>query len=243
MRAVILAGGRRKVFEMPAAEKFINQTSPVLVARTLTLSRFVDEAVIVTSNPIEDVEKDTRIIEISDEAPVGETVKRGLENYEGNSKYALFATADIPLITKKSIDDFIEKAQLLRADIVYPIIPENSVKSRFSGTSRTYITLADGKFTGGNVFLVNRFVVDGLIETVNYIFDLRKSPIKLVKILGFMFLVKLLLRRLTIAEVESKCSAILELNCKALVTEHAELGVDVDKESDLELVVNELSIT
>ena len=49
-------------------------------------------------------------------------------------------------------------------------------------------------------------------------------------------LLKLVMRRLTIAEVEKKMSKILGIACKAVLTAYPEIGADVDKESDYNLI-------
>lgn len=67
------------------------------------------------------------------------------------------------------------------------------------------------------------------------IFARRKSPLKLCNWLGWGFLIKLLCHRLTVADAETRTSALLEMRCKAIITRHACIGMDIDKPSDLEL--------
>ena len=67
------------------------------------------------------------------------------------------------------------------------------------------------------------------------IFARRKSPLKLCNWLGWSFIIKLLLHRLTVAEAETRTSELMEMRCKAIITRHAGVGMDIDKPSDLEL--------
>ena len=72
----------------------------------------------------------------------------------------------------------------------------------------------------------------GLIEEA---YEARKSPFKLAKMLGPKFIFKFLLRRLTIEELEERISSLIKAKGKAVVTSYPEIGMDVDKNSDLEL--------
>ena len=72
-------------------------------------------------------------------------------------------------------------------------------------------------------------------QVAREIFARRKSPLKLCNWLGWSFIIKLLLHRLTIADAEKRTSELLHINCKAIITRHAGIGMDIDKPADLEL--------
>ena len=62
---------------------------------------------------------------------------------------------------------------------------------------------------------------------------LRKRPLALARRVGGDGLLKLLLGRLSLAEVEARAQRILGVEARALVTPYPEVGVDVDREEDL----------
>ena len=62
----------------------------------------------------------------------------------------------------------------------------------------------------------------------------RKQPLRLAAMLGWGTLWRLLWRRLTLAEAEAAVARLMGLSVRALVTEHAEIGADVDRAADLE---------
>ena len=119
--------------------------------------------------------------------------------------------------------------------LYYPIIPKDACLSAYPDAQRTYGKLRDGVFTGGNMMLMAKDIIPGGQQKAREIFARRKSPLKLCNWLGWGFLIKLLCHRLTVADAEARTSALLEMRCKAIITRHACIGMDIDKPSDLEL--------
>ncbi|MCH1927236.1 hypothetical protein L6232_20735, partial [Shewanella sp. C31] len=62
---------------------------------------------------------------------------------------------------------------------------------------------------------------------------LRKRPLALARMIGLDVLLKLLLGRLSVAELEARAGRILGVEARALLTPFPEVGVDVDREADL----------
>ncbi|MBO6038596.1 MAG: hypothetical protein J6P17_01400 [Acidaminococcaceae bacterium] len=60
-------------------------------------------------------------------------------------------------------------------------------------------------------------------------FALRKNPLKLAAWLGVSVIVKLLFRQLSLADVEAKVSALFGYRGRAVITEYACIGTDLDK--------------
>lgn len=152
----------------------------------------------------------------------------------------LVLSADIPLITPEAIADYLDKCRPFDADLYYPISTKASVESKFPGVRRTYMTLREGTFTGGNIMLLNPATILDNRPLMESVFEARKSPLKLVRILGFGFILKFLLRMLTIDGLERKVSDIVGGQGKAVIVEYAEIGFDVDKPDDLALATQML---
>ncbi len=172
---------------------------------------------------------------ITSEGTLTENMKIGLSTL--NSLHpVLIVSSDIPLITAEAIDDFINQCKKKDVDIFYPIISKKSVESLFPEVSRTYVFLREGIYTGGNVGLVNSQAILNNMETIQRAYKMRKSPVKLLRILGLRFILKFIFRRLAISELEEAVSQLLNSKSKAVVTDYPQIGVDVDKISDLNLV-------
>ncbi|MGL5206747.1 MAG: nucleotidyltransferase family protein, partial [Acidaminococcaceae bacterium] len=154
----------------------------------------------------------------------------------GAVKPVLFVTDDVPLLTKKAVNDFLQKVKDQNADVFYPIIPKSACLRDFPEGKRTYVTFRDGSFTGGNILLVNPRIVASCKEVAEQVFAKRKYPWKLCSWLGWSFVLRFLLHRLKVQDVEARASQLLGVRGKAVITEFAEIGMDVDKEEDWHLI-------
>ena len=148
----------------------------------------------------------------------------------------LFVTDDIPLLTPEAVIDFLQRTGNQTADVFYSIIPRSACLEKFPLGKRTYVNFKDGVFTGGNVLLVKPEIVARCKQKAEEVFEKRKNPLKLCGWLGWPFVFKFLLRRLEVKDVEARASELLGFSGKAIITEYAEIGMDVDKESDWRLM-------
>ncbi|MCL5967227.1 MAG: nucleotidyltransferase family protein [Firmicutes bacterium] len=165
-----------------------------------------------------------------------DNIERGLRGLPPDQS-VLVATADIPLVPPAIVATFLEEAQRLGDwDMIYPIIPQASILGTWPGVQRTYFRFAEGVFTGGNLFLVRPQVASVLRTRAERLLQHRKSPIRLAGDIGYGTLLKFLVGRLPIAQVEARAGELLGIRGRALVFSHPEVGVDVDKPSDLKLV-------
>jgi GTP:adenosylcobinamide-phosphate guanylyltransferase len=147
----------------------------------------------------------------------------------------LVVTSDIPLISPEAVDDFLDRCAKRSAEIYYSVVSKEANELKYPGVQRTYVRLKDGTFTGGNIVLINPRVVREHKKRLTQAVALRKQPLKLCRMLGLRFFLKLLLGRLTVREIERRVEAILHLQGAAVISPYPEVGIDVDKPSDLEL--------
>mgnify|MGYP003881323971 CR=1 FL=1 len=149
----------------------------------------------------------------------------------------LVVSSDVPLVTGQIIDELIGLCRQRPADLYYPIVERQVAEARFPNVTRTYVTLREGTFTGGNIFLVNPAIVDRVEPKIRAFLDYRKSPAKMVSLLGIGFTLRyLLLRNLSLKELEEKVSSLLDIKGAVVICPWPEVGIDVDKPSDLELM-------
>ena len=155
---------------------------------------------------------------------------------EDSTEKLLGVCDDIPLLTPTAVRDFLAACtEQPQHELYYPIIPKDACLAAFPAAQRTYGKLADGVFTGGNMMLMVKRIMPQGQQVAREIFARRKSPLQLCNWLGWSFIIKLLLHRLTIADAEKRTSELLHIKCKAIVTRHAGVGMDIDKPADLEL--------
>lgn len=155
---------------------------------------------------------------------------------EDSTEKLLGVCDDIPLLTPTAVRDFFAAcAEQPQHELYYPIIPKDACLAAFPAAQRTYGKLADGVFTGGNMMLMAKKIMPQGQQVAREIFARRKSPLQLCNWLGWSFIIKLLLHRLTIADAEKRTSELLHIKCKAIITRHADVGMDIDKPADLQL--------
>lgn len=170
--------------------------------------------------------------------PEGTVIGNALKAFEviDAAKPVIISTCDIPLLTGEAVVDFIKLCQATNADFYYPIVSMEEASQKYPGVKRTSAKIKEGKFTGGNIFVLNRGLTSRVTAKAQEFVNLRKSPLQLAKLLGFKFVFKLLFGKLTIPELEAKVSEVLGLKVKAVITLFPEIGIDVDKPSDYSLV-------
>jgi GTP:adenosylcobinamide-phosphate guanylyltransferase len=169
-----------------------------------------------------------------------DSLTNGLNVIPGDQP-VLVATSDIPLLTREAVEDFLERCRKLDADIYYSCVPKELNEAKYPGVRRTYVKLAEGTFTGGNLALIRPRAVrqsQGLLQKAA---SLRKKPWQLCKMLGWNYLIKLVAGRLSIPEIEGRVSGMLQLKVVGIVSPYPEVGIDVDKPSDLKLAAKVLS--
>lgn len=151
-----------------------------------------------------------------------------------SSEKLLGVCDDIPLLTPQAVRDFLAACnEYPSAQLYYPIIPKKICLKEFPQAKRTYANLKDDTFTGGNMMLMSKNIIPHGQKKAREIFILRKSPLKLCLWLGWSFIFKFIFRCLTVANAETRTSELLEINCKAIITHHVGIGMDIDKASDL----------
>lgn len=153
-----------------------------------------------------------------------------------------FVCDDIPLLTPEAINNFLDSCEAKpEGEIYWAVIRKETCEKQFPEGVRTYGPLADGKFTGGNVSLLTREAIAKTQDMARLLFKHRKNPVKLCSLLGWGFVLKALLHFVTSSDVEKRCTEMMGVNCKAIISDHACIGMDMDKPKDWELVNEQLT--
>ena len=164
-----------------------------------------------------------------------ENLGAGLEAFK-DSDFIMVSTCDIPLITGPMVQRFADASELSGGDICYSVLEKSVFDASYPTTRRTYGKLKDGVFTGGNLVMLRPEVLRRNWNRIEAVIAARKSPLKLAQQIGFWFIILFVLRQLRIAAVEAKIESIIGAKMKAVKVDDAEIGIDVDKIVDFELV-------
>lgn len=154
----------------------------------------------------------------------------------------IIITSDIPLITGATIDGFLAECRAAgSAELYYPILERHTMEGRYPTTKRTYAKLVEGTFTGGNFFVIRAGRVEQLAELADKFVGARKNVLQMASLLGWTFLVRLALGRAHLQQIVDKAVKVLGFPARAVISEQAPMGIDVDKPSDFELATAELT--
>lgn len=156
----------------------------------------------------------------------------------------LIATSDIPLLTAKAVEDFLNQCEALNhADLCYPVVAREVIEKYFAALNfplsrihRTYVNLRDGVFTGGNLILLNPAIFTRCVEKVLPFIKARKNPLKLGRLVGAGFLFRLMFHQITLVEAAQRVSQMLKIQGAVIKSNFPEVGIDIDKPVDLDLV-------
>lgn len=240
--AVVLAGGSAKgLAEVPAKGLVPINGRPMVEYVVEALRRCPDiENVCVVMPVVHALKQDgehVKVVVASGNLP--EVAKAGIDCLGAKNK-VLVLSADIPLLTPEAVSDFLRRCREKDAELYYPIVRYGESEKRFPEVKRTYAKLREGRFTGGNIGLVEAGFVSKNMAFINQIYDLRKRPAKIIGVFGYWFLIRFALGWLSVSQLEKRISQITNTRCVTVVTPFIEIGVDVDKESDLELATRVL---
>jgi GTP:adenosylcobinamide-phosphate guanylyltransferase len=172
---------------------------------------------------------------IEDAGSLLDNVMNGLRTLETHRR-VLIMTADIPLITADIIASTLLECQKDDAEVYYPIVIKSIIEKKFPGGKRTYVSMREGQFTGGNIFLVNPKAILRSENIFRKAIAFRKKPLKLAGIFGLSFILRMIFGMLDIPMLEKKASKILGVSVRAIISPSAELAMDVDKEKDYLMV-------
>lgn len=150
-----------------------------------------------------------------------------------NDRSVLVTTGDLPALLPEAIDDYVTRSLEAGADFSYPLVPKTAMEEQFPGSQRTYVRLVSGPITGGNMMVMAPGLVERNLEIGQRLFDTRKSPVRMARVIGIRFIIKLLAGRLDPTDVENKMGELLGGSCAAIWTTHASIGADIDKPIDV----------
>ncbi|MFH1454203.1 MAG: nucleotidyltransferase family protein [Armatimonadota bacterium] len=241
--AVILAGG--KIEEDLAghtrikSKAFINIESKYLVEYVIDAlkeSPYVSRIVLVSDkDSTPKFLRDKVDINVDGGGTMIDSLLNGLKEVDDWPK-VLVVPCDMPIISKDSVKEFLDKAGVKPAQIIYGIVKKEDYIKKFPGMTRTYLSLKDGVFCGTGFFLLEPRAVRKIKSGLDEVARLRKTPWKLITSLGIKTIFKFLTKQLSIRDLENKAYELFSVSARAVILERPESAVNVDKLDDLERV-------
>ncbi|MCD4786147.1 MAG: nucleotidyltransferase family protein [Candidatus Eremiobacteraeota bacterium] len=241
--AIILAGGgvdkSLKKYCKSRGKAFIKIDNKIMVEYSIDAVRQVEQIdrVVLVADPEHvpaDIKNKVDLI-VNGGDSIATSLKLGVKALEPKPKRVLVLPCDLPMINSNVIEDFITRSVGVRVDITYAYLSKKNSEKKYPDLRHTYVKLKDGTFCGTGLFLMNPEIIDSCEAFFNKLSDNRKNPFGLASLLGFGFLIKLILGKLTIKEIEGQIYTIMKCSGKGIETKYAEAGFNVDNPEDLEL--------
>ena len=210
----------------------------------LDQARTIDRIVIVGLTEKSGISSKKPVSYVSNQGKMIENLKAGAEKVlevNPKAKYALIVSSDIPAITGEMVDWVVNTSMQTQRDVYYNVIQREVMEERFPGCKRTWTKLKDMEVCGGDMN-VGRLgmIVDDDRDIWNKITDSRKNPLKQAALIGFGTALSLLFGQLTLQKAEESIMKKLGITGRAMVCPYAEVGMDVDKLFQLEIMREDL---
>ena len=110
------------------------------------------------------------------------------------------------------------------------------MEQRFPESGRTFVKLGQLNVAGGDLVVARPDLAESNSQILQLIASGRKHAWKLARIVGSTTLLKYLLHRLTVSDIEKEAMSVLGQPVKIIVSPNAEIAMDVDKPGHLALI-------
>jgi len=144
-------------------------------------------------------------------------------------------TADHALLRPEWVTSFLADTPK-DADVTVLVAARTTVEAAAPGTKRTWLKLADGDWSGCNLFYLANARALGVIDLWRRVEAERKRPWKMAQILGPRMLLRYVARRLSLTDAAARLGNLAGVRAAIVETPYGLASVDVDKPADLDLV-------
>lgn len=235
-------GGRKALIPMNG------KTMLELVAAAFAGSRHVDGLIVagLAEAEVAGLALPSLLAVLPDHHSLVANVKAGLQwrldqGREGSE--ILLSTADIPLITPAIVDAFVAQCRPFDHLVYYNLVTKQTMEARFPGSRRTFVRLRDAEVAGGDVLLVQAAITESDENLWAALTGARKHAWQLARLAGPLTLLRLLTRRLTVAQVERVASRVAGAPIRILLSPYPELAMDADKATQVELLRQQIAVS
>ena len=154
--------------------------------------------------------------------------------------HILSMSADIPTVTSEIVETMIKEYAGFSYDIYYSVVEREIMEKRFPGSKRTYIKVKDGEVCGGDLNCFSKRAALDPNALWKELIRLRKKPLKQAAMIGLDTLVLLQMGKLTLDQAAARVCRRMGITGKALRIPYAEIGMDVDKPFQFDMVEADL---
>jgi GTP:adenosylcobinamide-phosphate guanylyltransferase len=241
LTALILAGSRPGAPDPVAEQEGVAHKVLVKVGGMTLLGRVVRavreagiEAIAVSANnPAVEAEARRLGVELLPSATgPSESVEQAFERFGAP---LMVTTADHPLLEAGWIAELAD-GMTPGADVAMMLARRDRVETAAPDTHRTWLSFADGDWSGCNLFLLASPAAERAIAAWKHVEADRKRPWRIARRLGFGTLWSYWRRKLTLADAVARLGRSLGVEAALVPAGDGRAAIDVDKPEDLALV-------
>jgi len=180
---------------------------------------------------------------IENQGDMIENVRAGAKEIikqDPNVQIILLISSDIPAIGSEMIDWMVKAVENQPYDVFYSVVERNVMEKRYPESKRTYARLKDIELCGGDIHALRPSIASQNNPLWIRILAARKNPLKQAWLVGIDTLFFFITRQLNLEQAAIFLSKKLGINGKAVVLPFAEMGMDVDKAFQYEIMVRDL---
>lgn len=157
------------------------------------------------------------------------------------NEYVMIVSSDVPGIKAEMVDWLAETCLQTHDDLYYGVVPREIMEARYPNSKRTFTRLKGMEVCGADVNVTHVNMAHEHLDTWQQLIGNRKNPLLQARVIGLDTLFQLLFRQLTINDIIERVMARIGVRGRAIIWEHAEAGMDVDKPHQLEIMRADLA--
>ncbi|RJP49534.1 MAG: hypothetical protein C4583_12280 [Anaerolineaceae bacterium] len=185
---------------------------------------------LVSAKPIHYIPNQGRML-----ANIVAGVNKALE-LNKKTDYVLVASSDVPALKGEMVDWLISKCMETKDELYYGVCPRDVMEARFPESRRTYTRLKDIELCGADIHVTHVRMATEHLDLWEQLIGNRKSPFRQASLVGIDTFWKLITHSATLDELVEHICSRLGIKGRAIIWEHAEPSMDVDKPHQLELL-------
>ena len=213
------------------------------VLDALSSSAAVEGVIIIGLGPESGLKTSKPVAYLADQGGAVPNALAGVERalaLQPKTTHVLLTSCDVPAVTGEMIDWRVRVGLEANADFDYLAIERSVMEKRYPGSHRTYTPLRGSQVCGGDINMAHVRLAENA-PFVARLAEARKSPLRMASLIGWNVLLLFLLRQLTIERGEELISRNLGIATRFHLCPYAELGMDIDKPHQLEILRADLA--
>lgn len=214
------------------------------VLDALSQARSIDRVVVVSLEEDSGLKCEKPVAYLPNQGEMLDNIRAGVRKVlelNPQARHVLSVSSDIPSITGEMVDWMVDMTAQTDHDIYYSVITRQVMEARYPNSKRSYIRLKDVEICGGDMNMFRAQTATANEALWEKIIAARKNALKQAALIGFDTLFLLLFHRVMLDEAVKIVEKRLDITGRVILSPYAEIGMDVDKPHQLEIVRADLA--